>query len=159
MRKVAVIACAILMIVATGSFALGGNGLAIGGETAINFGGTGGMPVGGMLLIHLPDFPLMLGIGVSSAPAVGLTADYWFAYGPTSGVIGWYVGFGAYMRLDLDPNSFAVGARLPLGLQLWPLKARHLELFIEGAPAVGVRFVPTAFDWHIQAAIGLRYWF
>jgi hypothetical protein len=158
MRKVTVIACAILMIVATGSFALGGDGLAIGGETAINFGGTGGMPVGGMLLIHLPSFPLMLGIGVSSAPAVGLTADYWFANG-ASGIIGWYVGAGAYMRIDLRPNSFAFGARLPIGLQLWPLKAGHLELFIEAAPAVGVRFVPTSFDWHLQAALGLRYWF
>jgi hypothetical protein len=159
MKKVTILACAILMIVATGSFALGGSGLAIGGETAIHIGGSGGLPVGGMLLVHLPNLPLMLGIGVSSAPAVGLTVDYWFAYGPTSGIISWYVGIGAYMRIDMQPDDVAVGARLPLALQLWPLNRRNLEFFIEIAPAVGVRFIPTGFDWHLQAGLGLRYWF
>jgi hypothetical protein len=159
MKKVLVLAFVILMVGATGAFALGGDGLAIGGETALHMGGTGGLPVGGMLLLHLPGFPLMIGVGVSSAPAVGVTADYWFAYGPESGIIGWYVGIGGYMRIDLEPNSFAFGARLPLGLQLWPLNRRNLEFFLEVAPAVGVRFVPTGFDWHLQAALGIRYWF
>jgi hypothetical protein len=158
MKKVGVLACALLMVIATGSFALGGDGFAIGGETALRFAGSGGLPVGGMLLLHLPGFPLMLGIGATSEPAIGMTADYWFLYGPGSGYISWYVGLGGYMRIDLEPNTVAFGARLPFGLQFWPLNRRNLELFAEVAPAIGVRFVPTGFDWHFQAALGLRFW-
>ena len=105
MKKVTIIACAIMMVAATGSFALGGEGLAIGGETALRVAGSGGLPVGGMLLLHLPGFPLMLGIGASSEPAIGITADYWFAYGQASSFLSWYVGVGGYMRIDGTSNS------------------------------------------------------
>ena len=160
MRKVTIIACAILMTVVTSSFALGDEDLAVGGKTALYFGNSAeGLPLGGMLLLHLPGFPLMLGIGASNGPAIGMTADYWFAYGPGSGIVGWYIGVGGYMAIDLEPNRVGAGARIPFAVLLWPLDRRNLELFIEVAPAVGIRFVPTAFHWHFQTALGLRYWF
>jgi hypothetical protein len=45
-----------------------------------------------------------------------------------------------------------------VGVQSWPF-GKQIEVFLEGAPAIGISVVPTAFDWHLQAAIGLRYWF
>lgn len=158
MKKVLIIFCAMMLIAATGAFALEGNGLALGGQTALNFAGTGAHPVGGLLL-HLPGFPLMMGIGFSSLPALGMTADYWFARGSGSGILGWYVGIGGYITIFTETNSASFGARLPIGLQFWLLNRRNLEFFLEAAPAVGIRFVPTGFDWHLQAALGLRYWF
>jgi hypothetical protein len=158
MKKVLVLVFAVMMIATTGAFAAKGGGLAIGGEGALAFAGTGGLPMGAMLMLHLPQLPLMLGIGVSTSPAVGLTADYWFAHGALFSIFDWYVGIGGYLTVDLNPTGLAAGGRIPIGLQIWPF-GQNLEFFLEVAPAVGVSLIPTGFDWHVQAALGLRFWF
>ena len=159
MKKRILVAVLALMFCATGAFAAKGGGLAIGGEGSLYFAGSGGgLPMSAMLTLHLPSFPLYLGIGISTEPAVAVTADYWFAHGSLVSFLDWYAGVGGYLTVDLNPVSFTAGGRIPLGLQAWPF-GQNLELFMEIAPAVGVILVPTSFDWHLQGAVGLRFWF
>ena len=142
----------------TSAFAAKGSGLAIGGEGSLYIAGANGLPTSAMLLLHLPKFPLMMGIGVTSAPGIGFTADYWFAHENLSSLFALYVGIGGYLSIDTgSSSSVGAGGRLPIGLQLWPA-GKVLEIFLEVAPAVGVILSPTGFDWHLQAALGLRVW-
>jgi hypothetical protein len=157
MKKILVILFAVMLVSATGAFAASGGGFAIGGEGSLYFAGNGGLPSGAMLTLHLPGFPLMLGFGFSSASQFGLTADYWFAHGNMVSVLDYYVGIGGYLSLN-SAGDGTVGARLPIGIQLWPL-GQTLELFVEVAPALGVYIVPTGFEWHLQGAVGFRFWF
>jgi hypothetical protein len=140
------------------AFAARRGGLAIGGEGALSVAGTGGLPMSAMLLLHLPEVPLMFGIGVNNAPAVALTADYWAAHGNISSIFSWYFGIGGYASVSFaSPASISAGGRIPIGLQAWPVGS-VLEIFLEVAPAVGVVLVPTGFEWHLQAAVGARFW-
>jgi hypothetical protein len=147
----------LLMCGATSAFAKG-SGFAIGGEGALYIAGAGGLPVSAMLTFHIPQVPLMFGIGVSSPIALAATVDYWAAHGSLSSIFTWYAGIGGYLALDLGPAAtLTAGGRIPIGLQAWPV-GQVLEVFIEIAPAVGVVLVPTGFEWHLQGAIGLRFW-
>jgi hypothetical protein len=159
MQKTRALAFAVFLTCgATGAFAVKGSGLAIGGEGALYLAGSGGLPTSAMLLLHLPQLPLMFGIGVSSAPAIGLKVDYWAAHGNLSSIFAWYLGVGGYLSVDLgSTSSITAGGRIPIGLQAWPV-GEILEIFVEVAPAVGIILVPTGFDWHLQGAIGLRFW-
>lgn len=132
-----------------------GSGYAIGGELSAYVGGNGGLPVYGMFTFHLPQLPLMFAVGVSSPFAIGATADYWIAHRNISKLLSWYAGVGAYLTAGGDTT--AVGGRIPIGLQVWPL-GQTLEVFAEVAPAVGVSIAPTGFDWHLQGGVGLRVW-
>jgi hypothetical protein len=158
MKKTRAFLLAVLLLCSTtGAFAKG-SGFAIGGEGALYLAGAGGLPMSAMLLFHIPQVPLMFGIGVSSPIALAVTADYWAAHGSLGSIFSWYAGVGGYLALDLGPDAtVTAGGRIPIGLQAWPV-GPVLELFIEIAPAVGVVLVPTGFDWHLQGAIGLRFW-
>ena len=156
MKRTLIIVVVALICVSTASFAAGG--FAIGGEGSLYIAGSGGLPAGAMLVLKLPQFPLMLGIGVSSPLAIGLTADYWIAHGNIISIFDWYVGVGGYASLDVSPLDITVGGRIPIGLQIWPI-GKTLEIFLEAAPAVGVSFIPTGFGWHLQGALGFRVWF
>ena len=158
MKKMRALLFAVLLFCgATSAFAKG-SGFAIGGEGALYLAGAGGLPMSAMLLFHIPQVPLMFGIGVNSPLALAVTGDYWAAHGSLGGIFTWYAGIGGYLTLDLDPDArVTVGGRIPIGLQAWPV-GQVLELFIEIAPAVGVILVPTGFDWHLQGALGLRFW-
>jgi hypothetical protein len=159
-QKTRALVLAIILTCGAGSSfaAAKGSGLAIGGEGALYFVGTGGLPMAAMLVFHVPQLPLMFGVGVSNTPALGVTADYWAAHGTLSRIFAWYLGVGGYLSVDLGgTTSIAAGARIPIGLQAWPV-GNVLEIFLEAAPAVGVILVPTGFDWHLQGAIGLRFW-
>lgn len=158
MKKVLIVVFAIMLLATTGAFAAKGSGFAIGGEGSLYFAGSGGLPSSAMLLLHLPQIPLMFAIGVSNPFAIGFTVDYWFAHGNLVSILDWYAGVGGYLSVYTDPTNVVVGGRIPLGLQIWPF-GQTLEIFIEVAPAVGVVIVPTAFEWHFQGALGLRVWF
>ena len=134
-----------------------GSGWAVGGEVSLMIGDTGGLPAFGMVTFHVPQIPLMFGVGISSSSplVVGATVDYWFAHGNLSSLFSWYAGVGGYLQAGGDTT--AVGGRIPLGLQVWPVGST-LEIFAELAPAVGVTLAPTAFALHVQGAAGLRVW-
>ncbi len=159
MKKIGILVLVALLGSATASFAAKGSGLAVGGEGALYFGDSGGLPINAMLLLHLPKFPIMFGLGVGSPANLGLTADYWAAHGALGGIFNWYAGVGAYLSVSSGSDTtLALGGRVPIGLQAWPI-GQALEIFLEVAPAVGVTVVPTGFDLHLQAGIGARYWF
>jgi hypothetical protein len=149
---------AILVCLGAASAAAKPSGYAIGGEGALYLGSAGGLPMSAMLTFHIPQLPLMFAIGVKDPAAVAATVDYWAAHGTIRGIFSWYAGIGAYLSVDTSSDgTIAAGGRIPIGLQAWPI-GQVLEIFLEGAPAVGVTLVPTGFDWHLQAAVGLRVW-
>jgi len=160
MKKIAVLVLVGLLAIAASGFALKGTpNFAIGGElTSINFGG-----VGGMLCLHIPKVPLYIGIGADFYPdlSLALTLDYWLLHNHIASIFEWYLGLGLYGALAFDPSYFAVGARLPIGLQAWVLKNELLEVFLEVAPA----WVPVtsngfeAGNFYAQCALGFRLWF
>jgi len=156
MRRILVIVLAFMLLASAGAFAKG-SGFAIGAEGSLYFAGNGGLPTYYMLTMHFPRFPIYFGFGVTANLGIGLTVDYWFAHGPLGSIFDYYVGIGGYLAAEPSENAFAGGARLPIGLQLWPFGS-VFEIFLEFAPALGVSFVPTGFDWHLQGAIGFRFW-
>ena len=157
-RARSVVLAIVLLCAAAGTAAAKDSGFAIGGEGALYLAGAGGLPVAAMIVFHVPQVPLMFGIGVQSPLAIAVTADYWAAHGTFTSIFAWYAGVGAYVSFDVSPGgSVAAGGRIPIGLQAWPF-GRVAEVFLEIAPAVGVQLVPTGFDWHLQGAVGLRFW-
>jgi hypothetical protein len=164
MNRIVVLVVVGLLVVAAGGFALKSTpDFAIGAElTTINF-----VTGGAMLNLHIPKVPLYFGLGANffgDLPGgfeLAATVDYWLLHKPIgSGYFSWYLGLGAYGALAFDPSSFSLGVRLPIALQIWPLKNERLELFLEGAPA----WVPVtgggfeAGNFQAQVALGFRLW-
>lgn len=159
MRKIAVVVLVCMLAASTGAFAAR-NGLALGAEAvSSNFNSWGGR-----FVFHLPSVPLYFGLGgyvASGGFGMDLTADYWFTHGHIGGVFDYYIGLGGYLGLNTTPFSFQLGARLPLGLQVWVLGNDVLEIFFEVAPA----WIPvsssgfTALSFAVQSALGFRIWF
>ena len=148
----------VLLCAVAGTAAAKDSGFAIGGEGALYLAGAGGLPVAAMITFHVPQIPLMFGIGVQNPLAIAVTADYWAAHGTFTRIFAWYAGIGGYLSFDVEPGgTITAGGRIPIGLQAWPF-GRVVEVFLEVAPAVGVVLVPTGFDWHLQGAVGLRVW-
>jgi hypothetical protein len=126
---------------------------------SVNFNGWGGR-----FLLHIPRVPLFFGFGgvfESGGSAFDFTMDYWFAHGHISGIVDYYIGIGGYLALGTgNESSFALGARLPLGMQIWPVGS-VLEIFLEVAPAwvpiTSTGANPLTFE--VQPALGFRIWF
>ncbi len=88
--------------------------------------------------------------------------DYWLLHNNIgTGPISWYLGLGAYGVLGFNPTWGALGVRLPIALQIWPLNNERLEVFLELAPAwvpiYGGAFNPSVFQ--AQLALGFRLWY
>ncbi|MBK7032291.1 MAG: hypothetical protein IPI24_08795 [Ignavibacteria bacterium] len=82
---------------------------------------------------------------------VHVTADYWLLKSSLAKNLDWYLGPGVNLGLG---NPFALGVRLPVGLQWIP--AEHLEIFGEVAPCL---WLIDAVDLNINGAVGIRYIF
>ncbi|HVP19383.1 MAG TPA: hypothetical protein VMU36_10330 [Spirochaetia bacterium] len=161
MKRNAILIIVGLLTLSTTAFAKD-SGIAIGAEAAsTDFNGWGGR-----FVFHIPRVPLYFGVGAILNPdntAVDFTVDYWFNRGNLSGMLDYYVGLGGYLALASASNqlSFDLGARLPIGLQIWPLRGGVLEIFLEIAPA----WIPisssalSALTFQVQPAIGFRIWF
>jgi hypothetical protein len=160
MKKKAFMILVGLLALSTAAFAKD-SGFAIGAEAASeNFNGWGGR-----FVFHIPRVPLYFGIGGivnADGTALDFTMDYWFAHSRLSRMLDYYVGLGGYLALASASNqaSFALGARLPIGLQIWPLREGVLEIFLEIAPAwipiSSSALSPLTFE--AQPAIGFRLW-
>ncbi len=159
MKKKTLVVIVVLLALSTAAYAR--SGFAIGAEaSSSNFAGWGGR-----FVFHFPRVPLYFGIGGivnPSGTALDFTMDYWFAHDHLSGMLDYYVGLGAYLAVASSGNqgAFALGARLPLGLQIWPLREGVLEIFLEIAPAwipiSSGAVSPLVFE--VQPAIGFRIW-
>lgn len=80
-----------------------------------------------------------------------VTADYWLLKNKIAKNLDWYLGPGVNLGIG-DP--FALGVRLPIGLQWIPVE--HLEIFGEVAPCL---WVIDAVDLDFNGAVGIRYIF
>ena len=165
MKRIAVFVLVGLLALSADVFALKSTpDFGIGAElTTTNFSA-----VGAMLTVHIPNVPLFIGLGgnfangLSGGPEMTATVDYWLLHNPIgTGYFSWYLGVGAYGVLGFNPTWTALGVRVPIALQIWPLNNESLELFLEVAPAwvplYGGVFDPVQFQ--AQVAVGFRYWF
>lgn len=87
-----------------------------------------------------------------SEPRFGIAVDAWVVNDGFSGTpLSYYIGVGGFGGIAFNrSNGFDLGVRLPLGLQIFPL--RQLEIFLEVTPMLHL----IAFDPDIAASIGLR---
>jgi hypothetical protein len=153
MKKIAILAVVLVLLTATSAFSLG-----LGGAFGLQpVGGLPGSQV--MLSAKLDQLPFLMGLGFAIGQDVfqlGFTADWWMLQEPLINFIGIYVGPGLYVGVA---NSVQVGARVPVGLQVFPIDV--LELFLEVAPTISAIFGdPIVFpDFALQASFGFRFWF
>ncbi len=134
--------------------------MAIGGAFSLDPIGNGAY--GTALSLKLDSFEPLLGISARASGGtfnLGVTADWWMDHAPLAGILSLYVGPGGYLSLALGDNTnINIGARLPVGLQIFPIDP--LELFLEVAPAIGISLSPLSFPiFDFQGAIGFRFWF
>jgi hypothetical protein len=164
LKKTVILVLVGLLAITAGGFALKSTpDFGMGAElTNVNFG-----TVGAMLTVHIPLIPLFIGIGgdffggLSGGMELTSTLDFWLLHNPIGGgFISWYLGLGAYGVLGINPIWYALGVRLPIGLQIWPMDSERLEVFLELAPAwvplYGGSFDP--FKFQAQVALGARIW-
>lgn len=158
MKKKILLLVIILLVMATvSSFAIG-----VGAGTTFGWSGNNAL-YGGFLTLQVEDWPL-LGIDLASSYGylrIGATADWWMLNDNLTGMLNWYWGLGAYGRVTLSSSpSFALGARVPVGLNMFVIDP--LELFIEAAPSVGIGIGGASvvdLDWGVQGSLGFRFWF
>ncbi len=83
---------------------------------------------------------------------LGVACDYWVINQKLGGILDYYLGIGFYLGMNGDANTFNLnpGARIPIGLQIWPVQ--KLELFLEVAPTI--TFVELGVG--VSASLGLR---
>ncbi len=158
MKRILLVALVVLVCLSPAAFAAQ-RGFALGAEFAVtNLSG-----YGALLTFHLPGVPLMFGLGASLGQGyldIALNGDYWLAEGKLVSILDYYIGLGFTAAVSVNPTAFAAGARLPLGLQIWPL-GKTLELFLELAPA----WIPfssggiNAANFAVQSGLGFRIWF
>ncbi len=151
--KILLIALVLLVAVAVpATFATG-----VGAAFGLPFGGLPGSNV--MLSLKLDQVPFLMGIGFSlgeTQTSFGFTGDYWVLNENLFSFINYYLGPGFYLGYSGD---VLLGGRLPIGINIFPV--RSLELFLEVAPTLAVRFSdPIVFpEFGFQGAFGLRFWF
>jgi hypothetical protein len=128
------------------------SGIGLYGNLVGNGTGTGG---GGGLTIRSGSFPV-IGLEWNFLPhnsIAGVSLDAWLVNQPLSERLSYYLGIGGYAAASgtntLDIFNF--GARIPLGLQLFPVDP--LEIFLEVAPMI---ILVPAVDWTVSARLGFR---
>ena len=113
-------------------------------------GGSGGLG----LTLQFGHFPV-LGIEYMIDPRVvslGVSCDYWVLNDHLVGALNYYLGLGAYAGFTVGgQSSFNIGGRVPIGLQIYPIK--KFEVFLEAAPMV--LFLPSI-SLGYSARLGFR---
>ena len=152
-KKVLILAVLFFVIFSASAFSWG-LGVAFG------LNALGDLPGPGIMLSGKVDqLPFLFGVGLTISETyfnLGVTADWHFLRENLTGILNYYIGAGAF--IGVGTNNFALGARLPLALYIFPIE--KLEVFLELAPALGIGFNPVRFPtFNIQGALGFRYWF
>jgi hypothetical protein len=155
MHKRVVVIVLALALLSGAAFASGPGGLSGIGIFGSFAGSTTGSTGGGVgLTLKFGSFPV-LGIqyDLSGAGRLAVSCDYYVidAQG-LAGPLSFYLGVGAFGGLAFGSTMQAdLGLRLPIGLQLWPV--RKLEIFLAAVPLV--RLIPTI-SAGIGGEVGLR---
>ncbi len=147
MRRIAVVVIALVVLAAAtaSAWSIGGEYLFYSSPLSHN----------ALLSLRLWPDPIQLGLGMTfgSSPSFTITGDYWVKTGKLAGPFGYYVAVGAFVDLP----DFTLGARVPLGFQLWPVGSL-LELFVEAIPYAGIHVTPTAGVYGVGLGAGFRFW-
>ncbi len=152
MKKPLIIAAVIGLICSTAAFSLG---LGIVGSLPIGEGLPGNSL---MASLKFNGEPFVIGLGAGLKPSyIVTTFDWWLIHANLVGPLNIYIGPGLYAALNTSTKNilFHFGAKVPIGLSLFPVK--WFELFFEIAPTITV--LPTLLGLGAQAALGLRFWF
>ena len=153
-KKTVIIALVLLAAIAMAGFA---DTYGIGAAFSLN--ALGGLPSSALLSIKVPQLPILWGVGANLGSGnfnLALTADWWLFQQNLVSFLNIYAGPGLYLTL---PSNFEIGARIPVGINAYPLD--FLELFAEIALAhpfwtEGGLVIPS---FRLQAAFGFRFWF
>ncbi len=132
---------------------------AVGGVFGANV--LGSMPHSAMLTFRLGKYPPVFALGINipkeGDASAALIMDWWLIQESLTGMLNFYVGPGLYT--SIGNNLFVLGGRVPVGLNIFPIKP--LELFLEIAP--GITFIaPDGVqipNFGMQAGFGFRFWF
>jgi hypothetical protein len=153
-KKRTLLVLVLAAVVATSGFSIG-----IGGAFGLQpVGGLPGSDV--MLSAKFDELPFLMGLGFAIGNdvfAMGFTADWWMYHQNLVNFINLYAGPGLFV--GVGGEAFQLGARVPIGLNIWPIDV--LELFLEIAPTISAVFAdPIRFpEFALQAAFGFRFWF
>ena len=132
--------------------ALGAVGASAKGRSNLRLGLEFGNP-NAVLIIRPAPFDFKIGYNFAAPGYLFFSADYRIvnAYQVVD-ILHFFLGLGAYTNIYFEPTDFSLGARIPLGLQIF-LIDNVVELFLEVAPTVGFLPALTAFpEW--QGFIG-----
>jgi len=106
-----------------------------------------------VIIIRPAPFDFKIGYNFAAPGYLFFSADYRIvnAYQVVD-FLHFFLGVGAYTNIYFEPADFSLGARIPVGLQVF-LVDNVVELFLEVVPTVGFLPALTAFpDW--QGFIG-----
>ena len=121
------------------------------GKSSLRLGLEFGNP-NAVLIIRPAPFDFKIGYNFTDPGSLFLSFDYRVVSGyQLIDFLHFFLGVGAYGQLILEPTTFDLGARIPLGLQVF-LIDNVLELFLEAAPALG--FLPTPHWAGFQGYVG-----
>ena len=165
MKKIILIVIVLLLVVGFTSFAADtAIGVAwIGDFNFVNWGGLGNDIA---LSFKLPKFPPVFDLTLWAGSGyfkIGLIGDWWLVNKELAeNIFFWYLGPGFVASIAVGGvASIGLAARLPIGLQIFPIEP--LELFLEVAPAIGVGISTggggAGLTGGIMTGIGARYWF
>ncbi len=152
-RKVVILVSLALVLIATQGFSW-----AIGAEARLDTQSGLSQP-SWMVTGQFPKIPIMWGLGAQfngNQWNLNVTGDWWLINQHLASMVNIYVGPGFF----LAANPFEIGARLPIGLNIFPLN--FLEIFLEPAPALLIyssQSGVTIPDFRLQVALGIRFWF
>ena len=152
-KKILLIILILLTLVAAGSFAIGigAAGIAAGGSADGYYGGLVTIDTE-ILIFNVEVFVGSDGIHMGVSPVYRVLNDN------LSGIVNWNLGFGPYVNLLMsDFDIYSCGVKIPVGLSMFFVDS--VELFLEAAPFTGYDMLNEGFDWGVQAAYGLRFWF
>jgi hypothetical protein len=152
MKKIMIVGIALLLL-ATGTAAARNQfGIGLYGNLMGNGTGAGG---GLGLTLRFGTFPV-IGLEwnfVNQMSTIGGSLDWWFWNPAIVEAFSFYIGAGGYASVTtINPvSTLNIGARLPLGLQFFPIDP--LEIFLEGTPMI--TFLP-GINWAVSVRIGFR---
>jgi hypothetical protein len=147
MRKRIVLAIVLALVVTAAASA----DISIGAEYLYY---TPGLASNALLSLRAWPMPFQLGLGFAPGPSFSVTGDWWLKAGAISGSpLGYYLAVGAFVTLP----DLTLGARVPIGLQLW-LLGDLLELFLEAVPYAGLDLDSMYPMYGVGVGAGFRFW-
>ncbi len=158
-KKIVVVA--LMLCLACGSIFAFGIGVQGGTDVANN------AVTGVAVTFKLTSFPLLFAVEIPSFDpfAIGISGDYWILNpsitGGRSWSLNWYVGAGIFGDVFIGIGkdvSFGVGARIPVGLNIFFLRG-ILEAYLQVAPGLELEIDNgVGFDFVCPINYGLRVW-